>query len=117
MGILVYFSNYLILRIFIISFGIFILNYYGIWGDNSFVNFNLLESYECGFDTFHNKLITYNLQFFNIGVSYIIFDLEIAIIFVILILIFTYFNFMLRFRFLRFLIILLKVYMEEVFSL
>merc|ERR1712170_46585 len=77
---------------FMISFGIFTFNYYSIFGDNNFTNFNLLETYECGFDTFHNKIILYNLQFLNIRVSYIIFDLEISIIFGWLIFSFKIFN-------------------------
>merc|ERR1711990_1035589 len=98
------------------SFGIFTFNYYSIFGDNIFNNFNLLETYECRFDTFHNKIMSYNLQFFNIRISYMIFDLEIAIVFIFLVLSFSYYNLIFLIRFLEFLIILLKVYCEEVFA-
>merc|ERR1712026_179433 len=113
--LLINFSIILILP-FIISFGIFTFNYYSIFGDNTFNNFNLLETYECGFDTFHNKIMLYNLQFFNIGVSYIVFDLEISIIFSWLILSFNYFSILIFLIFLSFILILLKIFVEEILS-
>merc|ERR1712018_121317 len=97
--------NIILILPFIISFRMFTFNYYSIFRDNSFNNFNLLETYECVFDTFHNKTILYNLQFFNIGVSYIIFDLEIAIIFTWIILSFNYFSILNYFIFLIFILI------------
>merc|ERR1712053_6290 len=109
------FSTILVLP-FIISFGIFSFNYYSIFGDNNFNNFNLLETYECGFDSFHNKTILYNLQFFNIRVSYMIFDLEIAIIFSWIILSFNFFSILGYFIFLGFILILLKIFIEEILS-
>merc|ERR1711976_217441 len=99
---------------FIISFGIFTFNYYSIFGDNNFTNFNLLETYECGFDTFHNKIILYNLQFFNIRVSYIIFDLEISIIFGWLILSFNYLSILRFLMFLSFFLTLLKIFVKKI---
>merc|ERR1711893_209234 len=95
-----------------ISFRIFIFNYYSIFRDNNFTNFNLLETYECRFDTFHNKMMLYNLQFFNIRVSYIIFDLEISIIFSWLILSFNYFSILMFLIFLGFILILLKIFIK-----
>merc|ERR1712121_78759 len=109
--------GFILILPFIISFGIFTFNYYSIFGDILNFNFNLLETYECGFDSFHNKLILYNLQFFNIGASYIIFDLEIAIIFTWFILIFNYFSSIISFlTFLIFVLLLLKIFTEEILS-
>merc|ERR1712027_14863 len=116
MGVLILNFNVVLILPFIISFGIFTFNYYSIFGENNFTNFNLLETYECGFDTFHNKTILYNLQFFNIGVSYIIFDLEIAIIFTWIILSFNYFSLLNYFIFLSFILVLLKIFVEEILS-
>merc|ERR1712066_1075551 len=101
--------NIILILPFIISFGIFTFNYYSIFRDNNFTNFNLLETYECGFDSFHNKTMLYNLQFFNIRVSYIIFDLEIAIIF-------SFFSVLNYFIFLSFILVLLKIFIEEILS-
>merc|ERR1711980_60937 len=108
--------NIILILPFIISFGIFTFNYYSIFRDNTFNNFNLLETYECRFDTFHNKVILYNLQFFNIRVSYIIFDLEISIIFSWLILSFNYFSILIFLIFLGFILVLLKIFVEEILS-
>merc|ERR1711972_709432 len=117
-AILILILNFSIILIlpFIISFGIFTFNYYSIFRDNNFTNFNLLETYECGFDSFHNKTMLYNLQFFNIRVSYIVFDLEIAIIFSWIILSFNFFSVLNYFIFLSFILILLKIFIEEILS-
>merc|ERR1712154_615058 len=91
--LILYLNLNILLILFLISYRIFNFNYYSIFGEYNNSTFNILETYECRFDTFHNKMLLYNLQFFNIGVSYIVFDLEIAIIFTFLILTFNYFSY------------------------
>merc|ERR1711934_348980 len=92
-------------------------NFYRIFREKiTFSAFQFSETYECGFDTFHNKVFTYTIQFFNIGISYIIFDLEICILF----LFFYVLNFyLLSFSFmilLLFVLILIKVFIEEILT-
>merc|ERR1712179_632989 len=92
--------------------GIFYFNFYSLTKDFSF-NFNF-NTYECGFNYFHNKIILYSLQFFNIRISYLIFDIEIARV------LYTFWilNFNLYIlSFVIFILILIKVFAEEILNL
>merc|ERR1711970_907215 len=85
--------NFYTIFSFLIVLGIYNFNFYSIFRESIFnKNIQFLETYECRFDTFNNKIFTYNLQFFNIRVSYIVFDLEISVLFYFFYLLIT-FNF------------------------
>merc|ERR1711879_362942 len=101
--------------ILLIVLRIYNFNFYRIFGEKiSFSAFQFSETYECGFDTFHNKVFTYTIQFFNIGISYIIFDLEICILFLFFYLL-NFYLLNLNFIFLfLFILVLIKVFIEEV---
>jgi NADH:ubiquinone oxidoreductase subunit 3 (subunit A) len=44
-------------------------------------NFEKNSSYECGFEPFCDGHSTFNIQFFIVGILFIIFDLELAYLF------------------------------------
>lgn len=45
------------------------------------INFEKLSSYECGFEPFGEGHIVFNIQFFIVGILFMIFDLELAYLF------------------------------------
>lgn len=45
------------------------------------VNFEKISSYECGFEPFGDSHIIFNIQFFVVGVLFMLFDLELAFLF------------------------------------
>lgn len=44
-------------------------------------NFEKLSSYECGFEPFSNGQLMFNIQFFVVGILFMIFDLELVYLF------------------------------------
>jgi NADH:ubiquinone oxidoreductase subunit 3 (subunit A) len=45
------------------------------------VSFEKLSSYECGFEPFSDGHLIFNIQFFVVGILFMIFDLELAYLF------------------------------------
>ena len=75
-----YFFQYYTLLVFIL-FSIFlsiILLIVSYISSSSSKNFEKLSSYECGFEAFGDARNNINIQFYIVGILFLIFDLEVA---------------------------------------
>ena len=70
LGIFIFFS--IILSLILITLSYFVSPNYS--------DFEKSTSYECGFEPFGDARNSFNLQFYIVGILFIIFDLEIAFI-------------------------------------
>jgi NADH-quinone oxidoreductase subunit A len=69
--VFLFFSGLLSIFLLTLSYVLAIKNY----------TFEKVSAYECGFEPFNNSRGTFNIQFFIIGILFMIFDLEIAFLF------------------------------------
>ena len=67
-----------LLLVFFISFIFLSLSYFINYQDNHFVK---LSSYECGFLPFDDARGAFNIEFYLVGILFVIFDLEIVFLF------------------------------------
>jgi len=77
---MIYFFQYFILLIFFcfslfLSFLLIFLSYFLTSKSN---DWEKVSSYECGFEPFSDARNTFNIQFYIIGILFIIFDIEIS---------------------------------------
>lgn len=99
---------YYILCSFILSSFLFLLSFILSIRD---MNFEKNSTYECGFEPFGSAQLVFNIQFFIVGILFMIFDLELAYMFpwVIYLGNLCFFSFFIMFIFL-FLLIICLVY-------
>jgi len=77
---MIYFFQYYTVLIFILfsiflSIILFLVSYLA---SSSYKNFEKLSSYECGFEPFDDVRTALNIQFYIVGILFLIFDLEIV---------------------------------------
>lgn len=75
--------------VIILVFALFFLSYFGVLKLDSL---DKLLSYECGFDSFGDARSRFEVKYYLIGILFLIFDLEIAFLFPILV-VFDYLGF------------------------
>lgn len=68
----------IILVVLFIACLLFFLSYVLNYQDN---NFAKLSSYECGFQPFEDSRQSFNIEFYLVGILFVIFDLEIVFLF------------------------------------
>ncbi len=68
----------IIIVVLFISSLLLLLSYFLNYHDNHFVK---LSSYECGFSPFDDARGAFNIEFYLVGILFVIFDLEIVFLF------------------------------------
>ncbi len=68
----------IIIVVFIFACILFFLSYILNYQENNFVK---LSSYECGFQPFEDSRQFFNIEFYLVGILFVIFDLEIVFLF------------------------------------
>nr|YP_010845464.1 NADH dehydrogenase subunit 3 [Pyura mirabilis]UPP55924.1 NADH dehydrogenase subunit 3 [Pyura mirabilis] len=71
--------NFFFLFSFLITFLLFYLGGKEVVGDTTLVDLGEVQGYECGFESFLDLSKGFSVQFFVVGLSFMLFDLEICL--------------------------------------